>query len=120
MSTQGASPDKSVKMVVTSVYEILVPTRVKNRGVPIEHHYQWDDYVKSIAGGLTVYRAAKGTWVSSAGKTIKERMIPVRIACTEEQIYSIADFTAKHYAQAAIMFYLVSSQAFIKYYKSEA
>jgi hypothetical protein len=104
-------------MVVTNIYEILVPTRIKNRGVPIEHHYAWDDFVKNIAGGLTVYRAAKGTWMSPTGKAIKERMIPVRIACTEEQIYKISDFTAKHYAQTSIMFYLISQQAFIKYYK---
>lgn len=99
-----------------SVWEILVPTRVKNKGVPIQFHYDWDAQVKAITGGLTVYRAAVGQWVSPQGKTVKERMIPVRIACSEEQINKIADITASHYKQDAVMFYLVSERAFIKHY----
>lgn len=54
MNTQDGSNDKC-----NLLWEILVPTRIKNKGVSIEHHYSWDNYVRDIAGGLTVYRAAK-------------------------------------------------------------
>jgi hypothetical protein len=108
--------EQPASLNTVSVWEILVPTRVKNKGVPIEFHYAWDAKVKTITGGLTVYRAAVGQWVSPTGKTVKERMIPVRIACSEEQINRIADITAEHYKQQAVMFYLVSERAFIKHY----
>jgi hypothetical protein len=111
-----AGNGKLVEVDKLSLWEILVPTRVKNKGVPIEFHYAWDEQVKAITGGLTVYRAAVGQWVSPGGKTVKERMIPVRIACSEDDINKIADITAKHYKQDAVMFYLVSEKAFIKHY----
>lgn len=41
-------------------------------------------------------------------------MIPVRIACSEEQIHGIAKFTAGYYQQEAVMYYLVSEKVFIR------
>tara|TARA_Y100000034_G_C6896119_1_gene413180 strand:+ start:1905 stop:2099 length:195 start_codon:yes stop_codon:yes gene_type:complete len=59
----------------------------------------------------------KGEWISPDGVLFRERMIPVRICCTEEQIEKIADMTAKYYEQEAIMYYTVSNYVVIKNYK---
>jgi hypothetical protein len=43
-------------------------------------------------------------------------MIPVRIACTAEQIDKIADMSANYYDQLAIMYFRVSDAVVIKSY----
>lgn len=98
-------------------YEILVPTQT-NDGKPIRvrFHRVWDDKVREITGGLTIIPPIKGVWVSGEGEIFKERMIPVRIACSREQIEKIADITAKYYNQKAVMFYLISNDVTIKRY----
>jgi hypothetical protein len=40
-------------------------------------------------------------------------MIPVRIACNDEQIRKIAVFTAAHYSQETVMYYTISHEVFI-------
>jgi hypothetical protein len=40
-------------------------------------------------------------------------MIPVRIAATETEMTQIADFTAKHYNQQAVIYYLVSEKVIL-------
>lgn len=50
------------------------------------------------------------------GALYVERMIPVRIKCSENQINAIADLTAKKYSQLAVMYYLVSEKVVIKHY----
>jgi hypothetical protein len=99
------------------LYEILVPT-ISNQGIPFRtrFHKVWDEKVKKITGGLTVTPPVKGQWVSTTGELFKERMIPVRIACSPEQINEIADMSAKYYNQLAIMFYLISDEVIIKHY----
>lgn len=99
------------------LYEILVPTQ-SNDGKPFRtrFHRVWDKRVRDITGGLTIMPPIKGQWVCSELNLYRERMIPVRIACTAEQIDRIADFTAVYYSQKAIMFYLVSNQVTIKNY----
>lgn len=99
------------------LYEILVPT-VRNNGRPfhLRFHKLWDAKVIEIAGGLTILFPAKGNWVSKDHELFAERMIPVRIACTYEQILTIADFTASYYSQKAIFFYKVSDQVEIRHY----
>lgn len=101
-----------------NLYEILVPT-VRNDGRPfrLRFHRIWDANVRQIAGGLTVFFPAKGTWTSPNGEVFQERMIPVRIACTEEQIHRIAEFTGIYYSQIAVMYYQVSDKVFIKEFK---
>lgn len=42
-------------------------------------------------------------------------MIPVRIACSREEIDKIIDITIKHYNQLAVMAYKVSDEVIIKY-----
>lgn len=102
------------------LYEILVPTEI-DRGkvggdkvVPIRtrYHRVWDEKVREISGGLTVMRPASGQWVDDDGKLYKERMIPVRIACTETQIKEIAKFSLDFYMQKAVMCYEISENCF--------
>lgn len=100
------------------LFEILVPT-ISNEGKPYHtrYHRVWDKKVREITGGLTVIPPVKGQWVSNNGNLFQERMIPVRIACTPDQIDRIADMTAKYYSQLAIMFYLISENVTIKNYQ---
>ncbi len=79
----------------------------------------WDQKVRQIANGLTILAPAKGQWVSQTGELFAERMIPVRIACTKDQIELISDMTAAYYDQLAIMYYLVSEVVVIKHYKEK-
>ena len=101
------------------LWEILVPT-VRNDGRPIRtrYHRVWDGKVRAITGGLTVLAPARGQWVSPAGELFVERMIPVRIACTESQIGAIADMTAGYYEQLAVMYYRVSDRVVVKHYQN--
>ena len=73
------------------LWEILVPTVRRKDGKPIRtrYHRVWDGKVRAIAGGLTILQPAKGQWVSPSGELFSERMIPVRVACSEEQIDKI-------------------------------
>ena len=99
------------------LFEILVPCQT-NEGKPIRtrQHREWDQRVRRITGGLTVLPPAKGQWVSPSGELFCERMIPVRIAATSEQMEQIADMTASFYQQEAVMYYLVSANVIIKEY----
>ena len=99
------------------MWEILVPY-VNNKGekYPIEHHWNWDEYVKQLSnGGLTIHKTAKGHWMSPEGKIFKEKMIPVRILCTEEQIESIIKFTISHYDQEAVLAYEISNNVKLRH-----
>jgi hypothetical protein len=99
------------------LWEILVPT-IRNDGRPIRtrYHRVWDKKVRDISGGLTVLKPAEGQWLAPDGTLFKERMIPVRIACTETEIEKIADFSAAYYEQLAMMFYRISDKVVIKDY----
>ena len=97
------------------LWQILVPT-VRNDGRPVRtrFHKVWDAKVRAIAGGLTVLHPARGQWVAPDGRLFVERMIPVLIACTEEQIHAIAAMSASYYEQQAMFYYLVSEKVFIR------
>lgn len=97
------------------LWEILVPTTMNN-GKPIRtrFHRVWDAKVQKIAGGLTVLQPVKGKWVSINHDLFVEKMIPVRIACTIEQIDKIAEMTLEYYSQHAIMYYRVADKVVIK------
>lgn len=75
------------------LWEILIPT-ISNEGKPFRtrFHRVWDGHVREIADE----------------KLFAERMIPVRIMCTQNEIETIADLTAKYYSQLAIMYYRIS------------
>ena len=97
------------------LYEILVPTNVNNHNpARLRHHRRWDDYVRKLSGGLTILRPATGQWVHQ-DKLFVERVIPVRIYCTEDDIKKIIKFTLGHYQQIAVMAYKISSEVYIEY-----
>jgi hypothetical protein len=97
------------------LWEVLVPT-VHGNGRPIKtrFHKVWDKQVCTITGGLTVLTPAKGKWAPKTGDVVAERMIPVRIACTREQVDLIVDMTLKYYNQKAVMAYRISDAVIIK------
>lgn len=101
------------------LWEILVPTIMNEKPVKTRFHRVWDAKIRAISGGLTILTPAKGHWISPCGELFVERMIPVRIRCTREEIMQIADITAAYYQQEAVMFYLVSEEVHIRHYTEE-
>ena len=98
------------------MWEILVPaSNNKDLKFTYEHHKEWDSFVKSISGGVTIMKTAKGEWISPSGVLFVDRMIPCRIVCTEEQIKEIIDFTIVHYNQEAVLAFRISDNVIIKH-----
>ena len=98
---------------MSKMFEILVPT-VRNCGKPFRtrYHRVWDEKVRKISGGLTIFQPVKGQWISN-GILFNERMIPVRIICTDEQIMEIIHFSIKYYDQLAILAYEISNNVLL-------
>lgn len=98
------------------LWEILVPTirRVGGKPYTTRYHRVWDSKVRAITGGLTIMAPARGQWVSQEGELFSERMIPVRIACSEAQIQQIIDLTLEYYDQLAVMAYRVADKVILK------
>ena len=97
------------------LWEILVPTvRLDGRPFRTRYHRVWDAKVREISGGLTILTPAKGQWVSSEGEFFAERMIPVRIIASREEILKIADITIDYYDQEAVMAYRISDNVMIR------
>ncbi len=101
----------------SDLWEILVPTMRNDKPVRTRFHRVWDEKVRKISKGLTILSPAKGQWFNKENELLVERVIPVRIMCNREQIELIADLTAAHYSQQAVMFYKISSECFVKYYE---
>jgi len=95
------------------MWEILVPASNKDQEFSYDHHKEWDEYVKSLAGGLTILKTAKGEWLNREGTLFKDRVIPVRIKCKEKHIKKIIKFTIKHYNQQAVLAYKVSDKVLL-------
>ena len=120
-----------MKTIELPLWEILVPYAMgdhdgtdpnkpkRKRNIPVPYHQQWDAKVREITGGLTIMKVARGQWEDKDGKLYKELMIPVRIACTREQIDKIADFTIEHYAQKAVFVTMVSECTIVYYAEGE-
>jgi hypothetical protein len=91
------------------LWEILVP-RADNSGrqFATRKHNIWDARVRAVAGGLTKLPVVRGQWVGDDGKVYAERMTPVRVVASEREIRDLADFTAEHYSQLAVMYAEVS------------
>lgn len=102
-----------------NLYEILVPCQT-NDGKPIRTrcHREWDRRVRRIVSGLTILAPTKGQWVSQEGELFCDRMIPVRIAASADEMEKIADITAEFYDQQAVMFYELSTKVTIKHYEN--
>lgn len=89
------------------LWEILVPVwDNEGKRFSLTHHEKWDEMVLKIAGGLSLHETIKGKW--DDGEVVRDRMIPVRIACSKYHIGVIMRRTAKHYEQKAVMAYVVN------------
>jgi hypothetical protein len=111
-------PSQSQTNNVDSIelWEVLVPTmRANGKPIKTRFHRVWDSKVREITGGLTILPVAKGQWVSPDKVLFVERMIPVRIACTREQLERILTMTIKYYEQLAIMATRVSDLVIMRY-----
>lgn len=99
----------------TELWEILVPTVRRSNGRPyrVRYHRVWDSKVREITGGLTILTPTKGQWLGPSGDLFAERMIPVRVATTEDKMLEIAHMTKKYYDQLAVMFYRISNKVSI-------
>lgn len=96
------------------LWEILVPCKFEDTQKPVRtrHHKNFDNFVLKITTGMTILKPSKGLWKNS-GSLYEDRMIPVRIACTEKQIKEIGSFARKHYRQVAIFIYKISDTVLI-------
>ena len=94
---------------MAKLFEVLVPTKYGDTLKPIstKHHKNWDAVVRKISGGLTIFKPSKGQWVYDNDLS-EERIIPVRVMCSENQIKQIITFTIKHYRQKAVMYITLS------------
>ena len=110
---QNDNPTGSLEQ--KKLYEILVPCNW-NDGTPVRtrHHREWDKRVRKIAGGLTVLLPGKGHWVHKSELYV-DRMIPVRVFCTAEQMQDIAQITLMHYEQEAVMYYQIADWVLINH-----
>jgi len=92
------------------MWEVLIPTLHYGSGNPIKtrFHRIWDEKIRKITGGLTIMPVAKGQWVNPNNTLFVERMIPVRIMCSEKQIQIILKLTKEYYRQEALMYYRIS------------
>lgn len=97
-----------------TLFEILVPTKFEDTGKPVRlaHHREWDRVILRVSGGMTIVRSAIGRWVDN-NHLYEDRVIPVRIACTDKQMKEIAVFTKSHYRQIAVMYYRLSDDVYI-------
>jgi hypothetical protein len=86
--------------------------------VRTRHHKEWDRRVRKISGGLTILRPVKGQWIND-GELYEDRVIPVRILCTDEQIALIANITIEHYEQEAVMYYQISEWCLVYHASSD-
>ena len=96
-----------------SLYQIMVPTIYGDTELPIRtrHHKQWDIFIRNLTGGLTINGVSKGQWIDPKTGTLWcERIIPVQIMCSPEDITKIIDFTLKHYRQKAVMYCVLSNE----------
>ena len=94
------------------MWEILVPTVKPNTNgkefFKTRYHKVWDTKVRQLTDGLTILNPVKGQWVSPDNTLFRERMIPVRIIASEEDISNIIQMTGDYYEQEAVLCYRIS------------
>lgn len=96
-----------------NVWEVLVPVRANDgKKFKKKFHRAWDARVREVAGGLTIMKPGKGQWISPAGQLYQERMIPVRIVCTEPQIQDVARLVREHYDQEVAAVFMIGQEYF--------
>lgn len=100
-------------MLPSKMWEILVPTEMLGdkgvRPIRTRYHRVWDEKVRAISGGMSIMKPIKGHYVSQEVGLIVERMIPVRIIASQDQIKKIMELSLKYYNQEAILAYEISS-----------
>ena len=96
------------------LWQIMVPCNY-NDGKPVRtrHHKEWDRKVQTISNGLTINAPGRGKWKSPNGEVFVDRIIPVQISCTEDEMWDIAQMTKEHYRQEAVMVFCLSKQVHI-------
>lgn len=92
------------------LWEILIPTTIEGISLTVGYHMDWDSKVRKITKGLTILNTVSGQWEPYEDDIYEERMIPVRIACTKEQLEEILSFTIKYYKQKEIFAYRISDK----------
>ena len=99
------------------LWEIYVPTmRKSGKPIRVRHHKAWDNKVIKITGGLTILKPAVGYWWGPVGGIERERMIPVRIVATEEEINKVIEATFKHYQdEEAVLCVEISNKTILRY-----
>ena len=98
------------------LWEILVPTiRPNGKPITVRFHKVWDKKIHDISGGMTVLSPTKGKWINPVGELFDERMIPVRIIATREEIEEIIDLTIDYYEQEAVLAYKISDEVILKH-----
>ena len=96
------------------MWEILVPTK-SNEGKPFRTRYRrvWDSHVREISGGLTIMPVGKGQWLDGTILYHNERVIPVRIIATREEIEKIIKMTIVYYNQKAVLAYKLADEVIL-------
>ncbi len=101
------------------MWEILVPTQRRlnsGRYYTTRYHRVWDAKVRAITSGLTIMAPARGQWINPiTGELFQERMIPVRIIASREEIEKVIDLTIKYYDQLAVLCYKISDEVILKF-----
>ena len=103
------------------LYQIMVPCNY-NDGTPVKtrHHREWDRQVQAALSvkGMTILPPGKGKWTNPKdGITYHDRVIPVSLVATEDEMKKIAQITIKHYQQLAVMYFKLSNETHIEYAK---
>ena len=97
------------------MWEIVVPVEMNGLKVDVSYHHKWDEKVRKISGGLTIMKSAIGQWVSPTKHIHVEKVIPVKIACSDADIEKIARMTLTHYGQEEVLYYKISDEVhFVK------
>ena len=95
------------------LWEILIPCSWSDGvWIDIAVHEKWDKRCREISTGLTILRSVKGVWEDDSQEYV-ERMIPVRLVATRDDIMALVKFTKEFYKQAAIMCYKLSDDVIL-------
>lgn len=94
----------------TGVWRIMVPEKDNcGRRFSARENLAWEDAVINISGGWTIQPLATGAWTDGEEDTVQiERMKPVDIICTDEQIKQIVNLTGHRFRQKVVLAYKIS------------
>ena len=101
------------------LWEILVPTTHQDgRPIKTKFHRVWDEQVRKVSHGLTIMSPVKGQWIFKE-ELFEERMIPVRLIATREQVDEIVKMTLKYYDQLAVLAYKIADDVILRHRDGE-